>query len=63
VTAPDRQVADRIVATLRADKTLNDDTLARISQRLADGTMTADDWVREVERDLAENPTNASTNH
>jgi hypothetical protein len=61
--SPDRQVADRILATLRADKTLGDDALARISQRLADGTMTADDWVREVERDLAENPTNASTNH
>jgi hypothetical protein len=63
VTAPDRQVADRILATLRADKTLSGDTLTRISQRLGDGTMTADDWVREVERDLAENPTNASTNH
>ena len=59
MTAPDRQVADRILATLRAENTLSDATLQRISQRLADGTLTADDWVRELERDLAETPGNA----
>ncbi|HEX3246230.1 MAG TPA: hypothetical protein VHX16_12560 [Chloroflexota bacterium] len=54
MTAPDRQVADRILEALRAAEVLSDDTLARISQRLADGTITSDDWVHELERDLTE---------
>jgi hypothetical protein len=59
MTASDRQVADRILAALRAERLLSEETLAGISQRLADGTMTADDWLREVERDLAEAPADA----
>jgi hypothetical protein len=54
MTAPDRQVADRILEALRAAEVLSDDTLARISQRLADGTITSDDWMHELERDLTE---------
>jgi hypothetical protein len=54
MTGPDRQVADRILDALRAAEVLSDGTLARISQRLADGTITSDDWVHEMERDLAE---------
>jgi len=60
MVSPDRQVADRILAALRAERLLSEETLTRISQRLADGTMTADDWVREMERDLAEAPGNAN---
>jgi hypothetical protein len=60
MTFPDRQVADRILAALRAERLLSEATLERISQRLADGTMTADDWGREVERDLAEAAGNAN---
>jgi hypothetical protein len=56
----DRQVADRIIAALRAEDLLGDETLARISQRLADGTMTADDWVREVQQDLSTLPADAN---
>jgi hypothetical protein len=59
VNSPDRQVADRILAALRADRALGEATLERISQRLADGTLTADDWLRELERDLAEAPPDA----
>jgi hypothetical protein len=60
MTAPDRQVADRILAALRVDRVLGEATLERISLRLADGTLTADDWLREIERDLTEAPPDAS---
>jgi hypothetical protein len=59
MSASDRQVADRIITALRAEDLLSDETLARISQRLADGTMTADDWVHEVQQDLSTLPANA----
>lgn len=51
---PDLDVAARILEGLRIEGILADPTLERIRQRLADGTMTADDWLREIERDLAE---------
>jgi len=60
MSASDRQVADRIIAALRAEDLLGDETLARISQRLADGTMTTDDWVREVQQDLSTLPVDAN---
>jgi hypothetical protein len=60
MSASDRQVADRIIAVLRAEDLLGDETLARISQRLADGTMTADDWLHEVQQDLSTLPADAN---
>ena len=59
MTAQDREVAASILQELRAQGLLTETTLARIEQRLSDGTMTPDDWVREVERDLLEAPARA----
>ncbi|MFN0072130.1 MAG: hypothetical protein ACKVVP_11655 [Chloroflexota bacterium] len=59
MSTPDQDVAANILDGLRADRLLSDETIARIKVRLADGTMTAEDWTREVGRDLAERASDA----